>query len=90
MYGFEVWARDVLAVAAAADVDTPALVGSSTGSVACLVATTLQPGVRGLALIDTPIGLPRRDPGGSAPRECGYTPPARRRSAGSGCSHRAR
>ena len=67
-YGFDVWARDVLAVAAAENSDSPVLVGHSMGSVACLYAATEHAGVRGLAMIDTPIGVPHRDPGGPEQR----------------------
>jgi pimeloyl-ACP methyl ester carboxylesterase len=63
-----VWAPDVLAVAAAEDSGPSVLVGPSMGSVACLAAATGHAGVRGLVIIDSPVGIPHRAPGGPAER----------------------
>jgi pimeloyl-ACP methyl ester carboxylesterase len=67
-YDFEVWARDILSVAAAEDSDAPVLVGHSMGSTACLTAAARHPGMRGLVLIDSPIGIPHGAPSGPAAR----------------------
>lgn len=65
-YEFDVWAHDILAVVSAEGSQSPVLVGHSMGSTACLYAAIRHGGVRGLAMIDTPIGIPHRDPGPKA------------------------
>jgi pimeloyl-ACP methyl ester carboxylesterase len=67
-YDVDVWARDVLAVAAAEGCDAPVLVGSSMGGTACLTAAAQHRRTRGLVLIDSPVGIPHRAPTGPAPR----------------------
>jgi pimeloyl-ACP methyl ester carboxylesterase len=44
------------------------LVGHSMGSVACLTAATGYAGVRGLVMIDSPVGIPHRAAGVPAER----------------------